>query len=105
VLRKRKYAQSYLENQYSKEADDCEGNHRSAYNILLAELKLDVVKDALERLPEKTRIAFMLCRFEGLSYEKIAAKLGLSPQSVGYHLRRAMEQISLALEELDMMDG
>jgi RNA polymerase sigma-70 factor (ECF subfamily) len=49
----------------------------------------DIVRMALDSLPERQRLAVLLCKFEGLSYADIAAALELSPQAVKSLLSRA----------------
>ena len=49
----------------------------------------DVVRMAIESLPERQRLAVLLCKFEGLSYADIAAALELTPQAVKSLLSRA----------------
>jgi RNA polymerase sigma-70 factor (ECF subfamily) len=49
----------------------------------------DVVRMALESIPERQRMAVLLCKFEGLSYSDIAAALELTPQAVKSLLSRA----------------
>jgi RNA polymerase sigma-70 factor, ECF subfamily len=49
----------------------------------------DVVRMALESIPERQRLAVLLCKFEGLSYADIAAALDLTPQAVKSLLSRA----------------
>ena len=49
----------------------------------------DIVRMALESLPERQRLAVLLCKFEGLSYADIAAALELTPQAVKSLLSRA----------------
>jgi RNA polymerase sigma-70 factor, ECF subfamily len=49
----------------------------------------DVVRMALEAIPERQRLAVLLCKFEGLSYADIAAALDLTPQAVKSLLSRA----------------
>ena len=49
----------------------------------------DVVRMALESIPERQRLAVLLCKFEGLSYADIATALDLTPQAVKSLLSRA----------------
>ena len=52
---------------------------------------------ALARLKPKTRQVFLLHRFEGLTYERIAARLGLSPSSVEKHMSKAIAHLDRRL--------
>lgn len=52
---------------------------------------------AVRRLPERQRIAVVLHRFEGLSYQAIADVLGSSPDAVDALLRRAKDALREAL--------
>jgi RNA polymerase sigma-70 factor, ECF subfamily len=49
----------------------------------------DMVRLALESIPERQRMAVLLCKFEGLSYADIATTLDLTPQAVKSLLSRA----------------
>jgi len=55
------------------------------------------VKALLERLPEKQRTAFVLARFEGLSYEEIAEVLETSVSAVKSLVHRATVAAAAAL--------
>jgi len=48
---------------------------------------------AIQQLPEAQRTAVILCRFEGLPYEEIAAVLGCSVSAVKSLLHRARETL------------
>lgn len=50
------------------------------------------LRDAIDALPPKTRAIFLLYHVEGLAYRAIAERMGLSPRTVEYHLRTALEQ-------------
>jgi RNA polymerase sigma factor (sigma-70 family) len=104
VLRKRKTERKYLDYQQLEVSDGAAGSHQSAYHILLAELKLNLVRDALEELPDKTRYIFLLHRFEGLTYSMISSKLAISGKTVEYHMARAMEKVMRSVAELEKMD-
>ncbi len=55
------------------------------------------VEALLESLPEKQRAAFVLCRFEGLSYEEIARALDTSVAAVKSLVHRATVRAATAL--------
>jgi RNA polymerase sigma-70 factor, ECF subfamily len=55
------------------------------------------VEALLARLPEKQRAAFVLCRFEGLSYEEIAEVLQTSVPAVKSLIHRATVTAAAAL--------
>lgn len=52
----------------------------------------------LDRLPEKQRVALVLCRFEGLSYEEIAAVLDTTVSAVKSLVHRATVTAAEALQ-------
>lgn len=105
VLRKRKYESRFLAYESSSMSHDAGLDRRSAYSILLAELKLEAIKGALTQLPEKTRFIFLQHRFEGLTYAQIASSHDVTTKAVEYHMRRALEAVSVAVDELEEMDG
>lgn len=51
------------------------------------------VADAVSRLPEREKVAFILHTYEGLSNQDIALTLGLSRQTVAHLIHRAMKRI------------
>jgi len=53
----------------------------------------------LDALPENQRRALVLKRFAGLSYQEIAAEMGLSPQAVDGLLKRARQSLKQALKD------
>lgn len=58
----------------------------------------DRVRDALETLSERQRMAVLLHRFEGMSYADIGAAMDLTPQAVKSLLSRARENLRQVLE-------
>lgn len=50
---------------------------------------LTLVAEALAKLPERTRNAFLLHRFEGVPQKEIARRLGLSPARIHALIREA----------------
>jgi RNA polymerase sigma-70 factor (ECF subfamily) len=50
-----------------------------------------VLSEAIDRLPERTRRIFLLYHIEGCSYREIAERMAVSPRTVEYHLRQALD--------------
>jgi RNA polymerase sigma-70 factor (ECF subfamily) len=57
------------------------------------------VRRAIDTLPEDQRLALLLFRFEGLSYEEVASAMGRTVSSVTSLLSRAREQLRQRLGE------
>lgn len=76
-------------------------DERSPDRILEAKQEASVALDALSQLPVRTRAAFMLVRFEGVSYKAAAAQLGISVSAVEKHVTKALRVVSIRLQELD----
>jgi RNA polymerase sigma-70 factor (ECF subfamily) len=56
------------------------------------------IQEALDQLPEKQRLAVLLCRENDLSYEEIARVLGLSLSATKSLIHRARETLKLRLK-------
>ena len=56
------------------------------------------IQEALDQLPEKQRLAVLLCRQEELSYEEIAGVLGLSLSATKSLIHRARETLKQKLK-------
>lgn len=56
-----------------------------------------VVRAAMETLNERQRMAIVLCKFEGLSYEEIATTMQMSPKAVKSLLARARDNLRMVL--------
>ena len=50
------------------------------------EAKLQLLEEALRSLPKRCREVIMLKRFEGLSYDEIGRKLGISHNTISAHI-------------------
>ena len=48
------------------------------------------VQEEIERLPKETRQVFILSRLEELKHDEIAARLGISVNTVKYHIKQAL---------------
>lgn len=69
----------------------------SPEQILSSQEKLARIYEAVDRLPEKCRQAFLLHRNSGLSYGDIAKELGVSVSSVEKYILQALKECRRAL--------
>jgi RNA polymerase sigma-70 factor (ECF subfamily) len=63
------------------------------------------IQAALDALPPEFRVAVVLCDIEGLSYEEIAATLGIKLGTVRSRIHRGRVQLRAALAHLDPNRG
>lgn len=71
----------------------------SPERVLIGREGVGRVAQALLELPERTRMAFVLYRFEGLRHPEIASRLGVSVSAVEKHVMRALTHLKQRLEE------
>jgi len=62
------------------------------------ELKM-ILGAAIEKLPEKCRVIFLLSRYDELSYAEIAQHLNISIKTVENQIGKALKYLRLALSE------
>ena len=65
------------------------GDDHPLGRLLEQELEGEIIK-AIDRLPEECRRVFKLSRFEEKKYDEIAEELGISMNTVKYHIKRAL---------------
>ncbi len=82
LLIRRKYIEEF---NFTLNRSDETTEKQIAYN----ELK-DLISQLVESMPEKRREVFILSRNEGLSYKEIAARLGISENTVDSQIRKAL---------------
>lgn len=70
----------------------------SPERVLLGKQRLALLERVLGELPERTRVVFLLHRFEELKYAEIATRLEISVSSVEKHVMEAMRQIRTRFE-------
>ncbi|WP_257670577.1 RNA polymerase sigma factor [Parapedobacter tibetensis] len=62
----------------------------------------ELVREALERLPDRCREVFVKCQLEGLSYKETAAQLGISENTVSNQMVKALK---IVREHIRMKHG
>ena len=71
----------------------------SPERALIAKQDLSRLMEALRHLPPRVEEAFVLHRFEDMTYREIAARMGIKPKSVEALIMRALERIALVVED------
>ncbi len=69
----------------------------SPERVLLGKQNLGALKNALNELPERTRVIILLHRYEELKYREIASRLGISMSSVEKHMMDAIKHLAYRL--------
>ena len=57
------------------------------------------IRNAIDRLPEECKVVFKKSRFEEKRYEQIAEELGISVNTVKYHIKNAISRLSADLSK------
>jgi len=73
-------------------------DHYPLATLLEKELENEIVK-SIENLPEECRTVFEMSRFQNLKYLEIADKLGISVNTVKYHIKNALAKLSYDLNK------
>ncbi|HWU02594.1 MAG TPA: RNA polymerase sigma factor [Novosphingobium sp.] len=72
----------------------------SPERVVAAREELAQVIAALTDLPERTRQAFVLHRFEEMTYPQIARHMGISVSAVEKHIMRAMHKLMARMQDI-----
>ena len=57
------------------------------------------VQATIAALPDSFRTAFVMHRFKGMSYKKIAEALQVSPKTIDYRIQQALKQLRINLKD------
>ncbi|NHF58753.1 sigma-70 family RNA polymerase sigma factor [Flavobacteriaceae bacterium TP-CH-4] len=58
-----------------------------------------IINNSINALPEKARRIFQLCVIQGVRYKMAATTLGLSVNTVKYHLKKSFKSLRLSLRD------
>lgn len=84
---------------------DCDDNryHKSldggAEEYVIGKELYELLLKAIGELPEETRKVFELSRYEGYTYDEIAGELGISVNTVKYHIKKALSILRTQFSE------
>ncbi|WP_207421154.1 RNA polymerase sigma factor [Desertivirga brevis] len=81
---------------------DLQQDVRSDEQLLLNEMR-EGIETELSKMPANMRSCFQLSRFEDLSIREIAAKLGLSEQTVKNNISEALKRLRVSVAERSIL--
>lgn len=58
----------------------------------------EAIDKAIDALPDRCRVVFVLSRYEGLKYTEIAQEMGISVKTVEHQISRALRDLRVALK-------
>ena len=97
---KRKRRRSTIEqDSLDIQSIDIPSEEPSAYRSFQGEQDLELVRAAFEELSDVCREAFVMNRFEGLTFVQIAARLEISVSMVEKHVAHAVSHMRKSLED------
>lgn len=71
----------------------------SAERVVQSRQQLKIIQTALHQLPVEVQRVFILARLQGLSYEQIGKKLGISPKTAFSRMVKALTYLKLYLDQ------
>ena len=96
VLKHKKAELKYLSTLQKTESDQ--------FSDLMEEAELaDKINKAIQKLPDKCREVFIMCRFEELKYAEIASRLNISVKTVEMQVSIALKKLRKELSEYQMV--
>lgn len=96
-LRKRGSRRSQVHEEFDESVHG--GVDFSPEHVLDKRERLARAMDILQTLPERTRVIFILRRLEGLKYQDIANRFGISVSAVEKHMERAVAQLAKGMDD------
>ncbi len=91
-IRKQKRQEAYQQNLADSATGEAGDPIDSPERAAVARQQLQQVEGALASLPRKCRLAFLMHRSRNMSYQQIAAELGVSVSTVEKYMIAALEQ-------------
>lgn len=92
------------ESRFPAFADDIAENitsmsESSPLGVIIEKELENRINESIDHLPEECRNVFKLSRFENLSYDEISERLGISVNTVRYHIKNALATLRTNLRE------
>jgi RNA polymerase sigma-70 factor, ECF subfamily len=103
LLKSAHHRQIFIHPNEGEELFSCSDNTRSPEDLLLAAEKSRQISAILQTLPTNQRMAVILKKYDGLSYQEIAQVLGCSVSAVESLLVRAKRTLLEKLLSIDVV--
>lgn len=87
---------------YAKAFKEDTRKSNTGEEVLLKNETSDIVKDALELLPEKLKVVLQLKEYSDLNYKEIGRILGITEGNVKVRIFRAREKLATLIGESDV---
>lgn len=92
-ISKKSKTEKLLENYLYLLQKDYIGTDHQVRSTLLEQL----INEEVRRLPEKMRLVYLMSREQHLSHEEIAAKMGITTDTVRSHIKQALRRLRIHL--------
>jgi len=79
------------------------GKHSSPSNRAIRNEETQIVREAIEQLPEEQREPMRLRHMENLKLSQIAERLDMTEDAVTSHLFRGMKSLKIILQKLGIV--
>ncbi|MBK7525162.1 MAG: sigma-70 family RNA polymerase sigma factor [Saprospiraceae bacterium] len=83
-------------------AEELSSDYISVEDAIAVDNLQEKINTAIDSLPEKCRLVFMLSRMEGLSYLEIAEQLQISPKTVENQISKALKILRESVYDEDI---
>jgi RNA polymerase sigma-70 factor (ECF subfamily) len=81
-----------------RERENVDSQRSQEDEMIISELEVRI-REAIDRLPVERRKVFILSRYDGMSYNKIAEKLGISIKTVENQMGKALKTLREELSD------
>jgi len=83
----------------TREEQDRHENQPSGEDEMIVSELEQKIREAIDRLPMERRKVFIMSRYDGLTYNQIAEKLGISVKTVENQMGKALKTLRIELSE------
>lgn len=64
----------------------------------------EYIRAAIDSLPERCRMIFMLCKEDGMSHKEVAQKLGISTKTIENQITKALKSLRSAVKKYQALE-